>query len=77
MEEVTKTNTRFRSSLGGRNIFTHSWKRWVNPYEILTGDTIDILDYMEFEFYDVSGIRTIRLIRQKAILADGLVFHIG
>ena len=23
----------FRSSLGGRNILTHGWEIWANPYE--------------------------------------------
>ena len=44
--------------------------------EILTGDTIDILDYMEFEFYDVSGVGTIRIMGQKLRLTDELEFHI-
>ena len=44
--------------------------------QILTGDTINKSEWMEFEFYDLCCIGKIGIIRQKSILAYGLEFHI-
>ena len=45
--------------------------------EILKGDTIDISEWMEFDFTIYSGIRIIWPMRQNPILVNGLDFHTG
>ena len=68
----------FISCLGGRNIFMHDWKIWVNPYgKIDRGHHRHIIMDGILVLRIYADIGTIRLIRYKARLSYGLEFQIG
>ena len=70
-------HTGFWSSLEKGNIFVHGWKRWTNPWKKIDRGHHRRIRMDGIYFFTIyAGIGKIRLIRQKAILSDGLEFHI-